>query len=248
MTFDRWVVNSWGRSGSVVVSEIVRNQLKINYNRTIIWSSNPSYISDGTEVSPYSILHTHSVNQVEHVQDCGLIMTIRPHSKGAISSEIARLLDIWHIPSKHRIKFCQDAIKSNNFNQFREIHQQIIDEHVRWTNRKDSKVECNIDSLNNLRNFSIEWHDKVEKTLLTRLNKENCQQLIIDYDKWSGDSNKLLKLLNFNIHSIDKLGTNPNLRSLSNQISNYGEVMDWLQLHHLEDSDFIKRFNSLSRS
>lgn len=237
MAYDRWVITTWGRTGSMALGEQLFNHLTDIRRGPIQWLHNER--TGGYVIpTPWTLIHSHSLEQLHYIKDIntGVVYAIRSPSDAGLSMLICYSLSSWHLHTEKSLNEKRKRLSDPGFEDRWHIYNRELKENDRRINSKPLQV--NLNDLNDYRNQCIDWNNTAVE-ILASLEKPI---IIINYNDWLGDLEKSAKILNISHNENIELSVLPTIKSLSEQIFNYDEVLDWIQSHSAEDLDFIERW------
>lgn len=237
--YDRWVVSTWGRTGSMVIGEKLYNFIADIRHGPIEWKHHERTGGYFIPV-PWTLTHSHSLEQLDYVDDIntGVVYAIRNPSDAGLSMFISYSLTAWHIHTEKSLNEKRDRLSDPRFKDKWQTYKRELRENDRWKNAKP--IHVNITELDDYRDQCITWNN----IAATKLKSINRPIVIANYDEWSRDLVKLSKILNIPYKDVE-LSVLPNLRPMLKQIENYDEVMNWKRLNSYEDEEFIEDWSKL---
>jgi hypothetical protein len=190
-----FIVISWGRSGSTILSLYLKDYIDFKYNIDIPL---PFSFLSSHDRRKRNVIHTHEIKLLDTISlNYKVLFLIRTPSDAALSNYISHSLSstISHLYNE---QFLNNPKKyfSNNIidNKDTAVFLQQAKNHTKFL-KQHPKIILDQPVLESYRMSCMEWN----MTCLEKLKEKklNCQ--IIDYDYWIGDLDKISSLLNINI-------------------------------------------------
>jgi hypothetical protein len=234
-TYDRYLVSSWGRAGSTVITQLTQIHLK-KYTDNVVkwygadeknelgWSPESGYPS-----RPWSVIHSHSLVQFNTINDMGVIICLRLCSEQALSRRLAQLSGYLYM---YQDWFIQH-IKKKHLDENWARSVLTIDE----LESQSQNFTINCAELEKLRSHAIDWN-----WLACNRMKEHALGLV--YEQWNQDLQIAAKLINIDLDK-SKITIKRDPLSHFDRISNQDEVSSWLASHRKKDNELLERWQNM---
>lgn len=232
MLYDRWIISSWGRAGTIILGQ------QLFYELEQANSSIAKFIHVGMEESPIDpnqmdVIHSHSIPQINHTDKAGLVYAVREPTSSSISAYIAENIKSLHIHTESAMETKRRQLLDPKFKHKWALFESQLKENSNWKEAEPLMVDMN--SLTGYRNRCVAWNNKAAEVTKSLGRK----YYVLNYADWHGDLKKSAAILDIPYREI-KFWTLPNIKPLTDQIANYDEVMKWKESYLKEDLSLIQ--------
>lgn len=206
-----WIVSSWGRAGSVLLTQQVRFDLIRMYPlETCKW------IKALGQLPPFSVNHSHLIEQLDYIQGCNIIIATRNPKEAALSRFLSDANNYYH-KYIDNLQVVDENCKDD--------YNNAIAQYNNWL--KADLVNVDIAQLNHYREVCVAWNE----TAVTKVPTAT----VIDYADWKGDLEKSAKIIGikYRLELKATLWTEMSPTPLIDRVVNKDEVADWLNSQSL---------------
>ena len=236
---DRWLVSSWGRSGSTVTTELLHRHIHQVYGQSseINWESLVLKYRT-VKMKPFTVYHSHSLSQLNIIpneDNCETIFCVRNPSESALSMLLADIFGVYNKRNPDWIEKIKEKLNDPNEVDNYDTYLMNIKEFEKWESCENVKINLDITVLDYYRQNCITFN----QLSIKKLNTIKSRVKYVNYADWQGDLNLLTKLLNIDPVDITLMGHTKNTRSWNHHVENIDELQNWLDLHINEDKKYI---------
>ena len=241
--FDSYVVSTYGRSGSVLVTSFLESHLKRKFGKSKSVFNQLEGLYDFQPILSQTVYHCHSLAQLDLLpaaENCGVIFTVRDPSICAISMILRRRLKVDHVHNPVWIDSLKQQMQDPQVSDVRlKYIQRVLDEHARWQNSAESKFHISMQEFQNVRNEVRRFNANA----VTKLKSVNNRVTYLNYADWQGDLNKLSQCLGLEPMEI-YMAHLRNDRHWSQNVSNSDELQNWVSSVAEEDQDLLIKWKT----
>jgi len=237
-SFDRYVVSTYGRSGSVLVTNFIKTYLDMKFGSSTSVFNKLDGWYDVHPIPPETVYHCHSLRQLDllpEIPTCGVVFTVREPSICAVSMILRKRLNVAHVHNPKWIDLLNMQKQDLELSASSQKGiQYILDEHRQWNDSYDTKFHVDVKEFQKARNDVCYYNS----TAIKKLKIINDRVSYLNYSDWQGDLVKLAALLNVTPFEIYMYNLK-NTRHWSQNVSNADEIQKCLDDFAHEDQDLL---------
>lgn len=236
LTYDRYLVSSWGRAGSLVITQMLQHHLQRFTEQKVEWFGAPELPDRGWNPElgytsrPWSVIHSHLHSQFNTTEKMGVVICLRKSSEQALSAKLAKLSGYQHVYEPWYQQYAKRSYDKNP-----EYYSTILCEVKNQQLQQNFSVDCH--ELEVVRKHVIEWNN-----LACAKMKYNAVSLT--YDNWCSNLVVASKQLSIDF-TASKITMQKDPAKLQDRVSNREEVQAWLDQHREQDAELIETWRGM---
>jgi len=238
-TFDRYLVSSWGRAGSTIITQATQQHLQCFTEKPVEWRGAGEIPERGwNSVTgypslPWSVIHSHSLVQFNTIEKMAVIICLRNPGEQALSQKLSVISGYRYV-----YKPCVQQQAAKVLEQQRHPHEyfkMVIQESENYKKPQNFWIDCL--ELEQNRHLIIDWNDLA-------CARMQSQALGLVYDEWRDNLQFATDKMNISLN-FDSLTMLRNPINLLDRVENREEVHQWLQTHQLQHQDMVHAWKSM---
>jgi len=227
------MVASWGRAGSLALSEVLEGDLRARSpDGRVTWYHPVPY--EVIPSRPWSIYHTRSIEQLAEIDHMGIVVALRQPSLAALSSSLVSRQGYTHVHTDEQVQLAFNRLHSDSWTHRHEYHARLVRDSM--YRRDFSQAMIPMDELRYRRLVCMNWNDLAAEKLAGL-------SLPMEFDAWHGDIALAARMMN--VRELWGSVMLPDPRPLIDRVANAEEVTAWLDACMDEDASMLASWSRL---
>ena len=227
MEYDRFMVASWGRAGSVALAEVLEQDLRARSpDGRVTW-----YNPGPHEVIPsrqWSIYHGNSLEQLAEIDHMGIVVALRQPASSALSSCLMTRQGYTHVHTDEQVRLANHRLGISDWASKHGYYARVVRDS--WARRDLDLVTVPMEELRYRRLVCMNWND-----IAARLLAGRARPMV--FDQWHGDVALAASMMGVGTPELVTVVQDP--RPMIDRVTNAEEVAGWLATCADEDASML---------